>query len=96
MGVRESLRLLLQVLVASFVVGVLLSWLDIDPVRLLTGAWNAVIHAPEAVFGALAGLIPYILTGAVVVVPVVAVSTVLKLMQKKTRRQIPPPPPQQP
>ncbi|ACI98560.1 hypothetical protein [Rhodospirillum centenum] len=79
------MRFVVNVLVACLVVGLLLTWLGIDPVALLNGAWAAVQDAPRAIADAAGWAVPYILTGAIVVVPVAAVALVLRLIRQRRR-----------
>lgn len=78
---------IVRIVVISLVVGLVLSWLGIDPRAILRGGWDAVLAAPRAVVDALAWTIPYILTGAVVVVPVAAVILLARMLGGRTRRQ---------
>ncbi len=81
------LSFILRILVISLVVGLALSWLGIDPKAILRGSWDAILAAPRAVGDAIAWTVPYILTGAVVVVPVAAAILLLRVLGGRPRRE---------
>ncbi|WP_114391562.1 hypothetical protein [Oleisolibacter albus] len=89
---RDGVQVIVRVLAASLLVGLVLAWLDIDPTDLLRGAWDAVLAAPRALGDAVGWAVPYVLKGAVVVVPLVALGAVLRLLQRRRR----PPPGREP
>lgn len=78
---------IVRIVVISLVVGLALSWLGIDPRAILRGGWDAILAAPRAAVDAAAWTIPYILTGAVVVVPVAAVVLLARMLGARARRQ---------
>lgn len=79
------MRFVINLLVACLLVGLLLTWLGIDPVALLNGAWAAIQDAPRAVADAAGWAVPYILTGAIVVVPVAVIVLLLRLIRQRRR-----------
>lgn len=74
------LSFILRILVMSLVVGLVLSWLGIDPRSILRGSWDAILAAPRAVGEAVAWTIPHILTGAMIVVPITAIGLVVRAL----------------
>ena len=65
-----------KLLVACFVVGVVLAWIDRSPTGVLERAWTTTVAAARALwrqFQSLVGsggdVVGYVLTGAVVVIP---------------------------
>ena len=69
---------IVKVLVLSFVVGFALSVFDIDPASIVTNTWATVRDVGELVADVVRWALPYILVGAVVVVPIAAVSLLLR------------------
>jgi len=80
---RDPIRFIIQVLIACFLVGLTLSFLGIDPVTLITDAWRIFPATLDMVVEAWQWAWPYILTGAVVVIPLVAVSLVLRTLRSR-------------
>jgi len=68
----------LRLLFLSFVVGVILSAIDLDPLRLFDYAVEFISHLWSLGFDAIDGILRYLLLGAAVVVPVWLVLRVLK------------------
>ncbi|WP_225889928.1 DUF6460 domain-containing protein [Indioceanicola profundi] len=90
MKAGTGVRFVIQVLIACLLVGLFLSWFSIDPRTILQDSWKAIKDVAGLAVDFVDWAIPYILTGAVVVVPVVAVTAGLKLLRD---RRPPPPPP---
>lgn len=76
---------IVKVIVLCFVVGFALSVFDIDPAAIVTNTWATVRDVGELVAGVVRWALPYILVGAVVVVPIAAVSLLLRW--RRTRRR---------
>jgi len=79
------MRFLVKVLIACLLVGLLLSWFAIDPRTILVDAWGAIGDIAALTADAAGWALPYVLTGAVIVVPIVALASLLRLL--KTRRR---------
>jgi hypothetical protein len=60
------------------VVGLILATLHITPLGLVTETWATIRHAINLFLEVASWAIPYILLGAVVVVPIVVLSVVLR------------------
>lgn len=69
---------IVKVVVASFLVGLALSVFDINPARILTDTWAALGDVAEFFMGIVRWALPYILTGAVIVVPVAVLSALAR------------------
>ncbi len=79
-------RTVLKVVVWSLIIGMLLATFDIDPQALLEGLGGTV----QNIFGVVAGFVewtvPYILLGAVVVIPLWLIRTVYRIVTGKSRK----------
>ncbi len=71
-----NLWTVLKLLVACFVVGVVLAWIDRSPTGVLERAWQTTVAAANTLWRQFQGLlgsgsdvVGYVLTGAIVVVP---------------------------
>jgi hypothetical protein len=81
---------LLRLLLASLVVGLVLTWLDIEPTDLIARARAAFawgVAELRALSGDLVGsagdLVGYVLVGAVVVVPIWLLSLLVKALRRR-------------
>ena len=79
---RGTISTLLKLLLISFLVGIALTVLGIDPVNLWRGLWNAAVSGISGVFdfgtdGVMA-VLALVLTGAVIVVPIFLVRLLLR------------------
>jgi len=74
---------IVRIIVLSLIVGLLLSFLDINPMGILNNTWETVL-AVVALFTSVAQwALPYVLVGAVVVVPIAVIAGVLRLMRRR-------------
>lgn len=69
---------IIRTLVLCFVVGFVLSFLRIDPASILTNSWQTVQDIVALMIDAGSWALPYILIGAVVVVPLSVIGLVLR------------------
>lgn len=69
---------IIRTLVLCFVVGFVLSFLRIDPASILTNSWQTVQDIAELVIEAGSWALPYILIGAVLVVPLSLIGLVMR------------------
>ena len=72
------LEWIVRIVVLCFVVGFALSVFDIDPASIMTNSWDTIRTVGDLFVGVVRWAVPYILVGAVVVVPVAAVSLLLR------------------
>ena len=72
---------ILRILFACLVVGLLLSWFNVDPKTVLTDAWAAVKSVWRLAGDVGGWAVPYVLTGAIIVIPVVALATLWRAMK---------------
>jgi len=69
---------LVKVVLLCLVVGLFLSFFEIDPAAILTNTWATVLSVGDLVVGVVRWAVPYILVGAVVVVPLALLGVVLR------------------
>lgn len=69
---------IIRTLVLCFIVGLVLSFLRIDPASILTNSWQTVQDIAALVIEAGSWALPYILIGAVVVVPLSLIGLVMR------------------
>ena len=74
---------LLKLFILSLVVGVVLSVFDIDPENLLGAIGGTVESIFRVTVDALEWAVPFVLIGAVVVVPIWLISTLLRLARRR-------------
>ena len=72
---------ILKLLLLCLVVGLILSFFDITPQHIVTDTLRTLREIYDLVFGAVHWAVPYILLGAVIVVPVAVIS----LMTRRRR-----------
>ncbi|MBP2298322.1 hypothetical protein [Azospirillum picis] len=68
---------IIRTLFLCFVVGLALSFLHIDPASILTDSWQTVQNIVSLLVDAGSWALPYILIGAVVVVPLSVIALIL-------------------
>jgi hypothetical protein len=73
---------IIRIIVLSLIVGLVISFFDINPMGILNDTWDTIL----AVFGLLKGVVdwalPYILVGAVVVVPLALIGALLRYLRR--------------
>ena len=74
---------LLKLFILSLVVGVVLSVFDIDPENLLGAIGGAAESIFRVIVDALEWAVPFVLIGAVVVVPIWLILTLLRLARRR-------------
>lgn len=77
--------MIVKIVLLCFVVGYAISVFDIDPARILTDTWNTVVEVTRLAGGVLEWALPYILVGAVVVLPIAAVAALLRWTRGRGR-----------
>jgi len=83
MALRGILGVVAKLAVASLIVGLVLSWLDVDPRTLMQDLPDLVRDALRFGVSIVDWALPYILLGAVIVVPIWAVLTLLRIMRRR-------------
>ncbi len=73
----------IKLVIACFVVGLLLVWLDLDPKDVLLQGWRWVRSLAEWTVAHLGSAMSYILLGAVVVLPVWLVFYLLRALRSR-------------
>ena len=76
---------LMKLVLLCFIVGFILIFFDIQPERIFENFGEMVASIWRACVRAVEWAAPYILTGAVIVVPIWAVLTVLDLLKRRRR-----------
>lgn len=66
-----------------FIVGVLLAFFEVDPVSLMRNFPDAISSIFEVLLGWTRSAVPYIMLGAIVVIPIWLVLFLLKLAKRK-------------
>ncbi len=69
---------IVKVVVLCFVVGFALSVFDIDPASIFTNTWATVREVGELTASVVRWALPYIMVGAVVVVPIALIGLLLR------------------
>ncbi len=82
MAVRDVVALALKLLVASLTVGLVFSAFDIHPRRLLRDVPDLIRDAFRLAMSAVDWAIPYIILGAVVVVPIWALFALFRAIRR--------------
>lgn len=72
------MRHVIRLLLLCLVVGLVLAFFDISPQSIITDTWAAIRDVGELVWSFVAWAVPYILLGAVVVVPVAVISYLVR------------------
>lgn len=74
---------IIKLAIVCFIVGVLLAFFDIDPVRLMRNFPDAIYSIFDVLLGWTRNAVPYIMLGAIVVIPIWLVLFLLKLARRK-------------
>ena len=74
----SPLSVLVRLLIISFLVGIVLSWLDLHPIELVDWFVDTIRYAWGSIFGSLDRALEYLILGAVVVVPLFLLSRLMK------------------
>ena len=77
-------RNVVYLLFLCLVVGVVVSIFDVDPMRILTNTWGAIRDIGRLLRTAVDWAVPYVLTGAVIVLPIAAIAYLLRRFRKGT------------
>lgn len=80
------MRFIIRVLIACLLVGLFLSWFAIDPKNILRDSWAAIQDIGDFAVDFGEWALPYILTGAVIVIPIVALTTGLRVLRGRRSR----------
>lgn len=83
MAVRDILAVVAKLAVASLIVGLLLSWLDINPRMLLRDLPELLRDMIRLALSTVDWALPYILLGAVIVVPVWGAFALLRVLRRR-------------
>jgi Na+/H+-dicarboxylate symporter len=78
-------RTLLKLALVSLLVGLVMSWFDITPQSILENFGETVAKVYSTVTGWLRWMVPYILLGATIVIPIWAVLALLRMGGRKKK-----------
>ncbi|WP_448205130.1 DUF6460 domain-containing protein [Azospirillum sp. sgz302134] len=76
---------IVRTLLLCFLVGLVLSFLDINPASILTNTWATIRNIAELGSELFHWALPYILIGAVIVVPLSVLAAVLRWTRMRHR-----------
>lgn len=79
------MRFLINILIWSLLVGLLLAWLGMNPVDLLRDSVALLAELPEFLADLFGWAWPYIVTGAVIVVPLALLGLLFRLLRGRRR-----------
>lgn len=88
---RKGLALgyVIKILALCFAVGFVLTTFDIRPAEILTNSWQTIVGIYEVLLHFVEWAVPYILVGAVVVIPLLILSTVMRRARRLDRSRDP-------
>lgn len=78
----SPLEVVIKLVILSFVVGIILSALNIDPLDIVTGIRNLITRIYELGFESIEWALRYLALGAAVVIPIWLVMRLLKVFGK--------------
>jgi hypothetical protein len=73
---------IIRVLVLSLIVGLVISFFDINPMGILNDTWDTILAVGGLFKGIIDWALPYILVGAVVVVPLALIGALLRYFRR--------------
>ena len=73
---------IIRVLVLSLIVGLVISFCDINPMGILNDTWDTILAVGGLFKGIIDWALPYILVGAVVVVPLALIGALLRYFRR--------------
>jgi len=73
---------IIRVLVLSLIVGLVISFFDINPIGILNDTWDTILAVGGLFKGIIDWALPYILVGAVVVVPLALIGALLRYFRR--------------
>ncbi|AWK87026.1 hypothetical protein [Azospirillum thermophilum] len=79
------LRWVVQTLILCFLVGVLLSVFQIDPASIFRDTWATVGEVADLALSLGRWALPYVLIGAVIVVPIMVIAGILRWTRSRPR-----------
>ena len=74
---------IIKLAIVCFIVGVLLAFFDVDPVSLMRNFPDAIYSIFEVLLGWTRSAVPYIMLGAIVVIPIWLVLFLLRVARRK-------------
>jgi hypothetical protein len=79
----DPMSWIIRILVLSLIVGLVISFFDINPMGILNDTWDTVLAVFALFKGVVDWALPYILVGAVVVVPLALIGALLSFFRRR-------------
>jgi hypothetical protein len=79
----DPMSWIINILVLSLIVGLVISFFNINPMGILNDTWDTILAVGGLFKGVLDWALPYILVGAVVVVPIALIGALLRFLRQR-------------
>jgi hypothetical protein len=73
---------IIRIVVLSLIVGLALSFFNINPMGILNNTWDTVLAVVALFSGIVEWALPYVLVGAIVVVPLALIAALLRYIRR--------------
>jgi hypothetical protein len=73
---------IIRIVVLSLIVGLALSFFNINPMGILNNTWDTVLAVVALFSGIVEWALPYVLVGAIVVVPLALITALLRYIRR--------------
>jgi hypothetical protein len=77
-----AMNWIIRILVLSLIVGLVLSFLNINPMGILNNTWDTILAVVALFTGIAEWALPYVLVGAIVVVPLALIGALLRYLRR--------------
>jgi hypothetical protein len=78
----DPMSWIIRILLLSLIVGLVISFFNINPMGILNDTWDTILAVGGLFKGVLDWALPYILVGAVVVVPIALIAALLRFLRR--------------
>ena len=78
----DPMSWIIRILLLSLIVGLVISFFNINPMGILNDTWDTILAVGGLFKGVLDWALPYILVGAVVVVPIALIGALLRFLRR--------------
>ena len=75
---------IIRIIFLSLIVGLVISFFDINPMGILNDTWDTILAVLGLFKGVVDWALPYILVGAVVVVPLALIGALLSYLRRRS------------
>jgi flagellar biosynthesis protein FliQ len=79
----DPMSWIIRILLLSLIVGLVISFFNINPMGILNDTWDTILAVGGLFKGVLDWALPYILVGAVVVVPIALIGALLRFLRQR-------------